>query len=80
MAIFTGTDFNKNMNKVHLSERYCFLIFFLENYVEFGGKCGSKPSLRHYPGIYLEGLNKTTEDLSHDILYPYRDTKRKPHE
>jgi hypothetical protein len=31
--------------------------------------------LRHYSGIYLQGLKKITNTLSQDILFPGRDFK-----
>jgi hypothetical protein len=33
----------------------------------------SWPDLRYFPGIYLDGLRKTTKNLSQDILSPGRD-------
>jgi hypothetical protein len=36
------------------------------------------PSLRNYTGIYLEGLRKTTSNLSHDCRCSGRNLKRAP--
>jgi hypothetical protein len=33
------------------------------------GKMLAQPNLRHYPGICLEGLIKTMENISHDSWY-----------
>jgi hypothetical protein len=37
------------------------------------GRTRSWPNLRYYPGIYLEGLRKTTKTLSHYSRYPVKD-------
>jgi hypothetical protein len=45
--------------------------------------CGKKRSwsdFRYYPGIYLDGLRKTTKDLSQDSRSPGRDFKPGPAE
>jgi hypothetical protein len=38
------------------------------------------PNLRNYPVIVLEGLERTTKDLSRDIRFPGRDSKPGPAE
>jgi hypothetical protein len=46
-------------------------------------ECGRKqswPNLEYYPGIYLEGLRKTTKNLSHDNRSPDRDLNLKSRE
>jgi hypothetical protein len=45
--------------------------------------CGRKrswPNLRYYPGICLEGLRKTTKNLSQDNRSPGRDLNPGPPE
>jgi hypothetical protein len=44
------------------------------------GKKRSWPNLRLYPRICLEGLRKTTKNLSQDSRYPGRDLKPGPPE
>jgi hypothetical protein len=40
----------------------------------------SWPNLRHYHGIYLEGLRETTKTLKQDRLSPGTDLKPEPSE
>jgi hypothetical protein len=43
--------------------------------------CGRKrscPNLRYYPSIYVEGLRKTTKNLSQNNLSPGRDVNSGP--
>jgi hypothetical protein len=40
----------------------------------------SWPNLRYYPGIWLEGLMKTTKNLHHDSRSPGRGLNHGPHE
>jgi hypothetical protein len=45
--------------------------------------CGRKqswPNLRYYPGIFLEGLRKTTKALSQDNRFPCQDLNSGPTE
>jgi hypothetical protein len=42
------------------------------------GRKRSWPNLKYYPGISLEGLRKTTENLSQDNLSPGRDLNSGP--
>jgi hypothetical protein len=48
-----------------------------------GKGCGRKrswPNIRYYPGIFLEGLRKTTKNLSQDIQALGRDLNLGPPE
>jgi hypothetical protein len=44
------------------------------------GKKRSWPNLRYYPSICLEGLRKTTKNLSQDTRSPVRDLNPGPPE
>jgi hypothetical protein len=44
------------------------------------GRKRTRPNLKYYPGIRLEGLRKTTENLIHDSRCPGRDLNPGPPE